>query len=508
VKRPNIVLITSDQQRGDCYGFEGRRVKTPHLDLMAREGTRFSACITPNNVCQPARASILTGLLPLTHAVWDNGVELDPRVGAAGFAGQFAKSGYATGFIGKAHFSTKQTFEPTGTPECEFSMKNYAHDWHGPYMGFEYVELVVEGHNRMPPQKPPGGQHYERWYYGDGLGELKNELHATRLPPDVGAAQTWHSALPVAWHNSTWVGDRTIEFLRSHRGRPFIVWSSFPDPHHPFDCPEPWSRLHHPDDVELPLHRVRDLERRPWWHKASLEGKPQLTRPDLLAHREKGSRVPDQTDLQLRHLIANYYGMIALIDHNVGRIVAALGELGLANDTIVVYSSDHGEWLGDHGLILKGPMMYEGLLRVALVFKGPGVPAGKEVADPVATTDLAATFYDYCGVDAGRRLHGRSLRGLMAGGDSRDFACNEWRVHPSRAGVALDLRCVRTKNAKLTLELISGAGELYHLGNDPREMDNLFGNPDYATLQKELTGMIRSRPDDIASVLPEPVGMA
>jgi arylsulfatase A-like enzyme len=508
-QRPNILLITSDQQRGDCFGFEGRKVKTPHLDLMARNGTRFSACITPNNVCQPARASILTGLLPLTHGVWDNGVDLDPAVGAGGFGGRFAQAGYATGFIGKAHFSTKHTFAPTGTPECEFNMQDYAPDWRGPYMGFEHVELVVEGHNRNLPQQPPGGQHYERWYYGDGLGDLKNELYLQKLAPDVGAAQTWHSALPPAWHNSSWVGNQTIEFIRKNKDRPFLAWASFPDPHHPFDAPDPWSRMHHPDEVDLPLHRVKDLERRPWWHKASLEGKPQLTRPDMAVHREKGSRVPEQSEAQLRHLIANYYGMISLIDHNVGRLFSALEDYGVADNTLVVYTTDHGDWLGDHGLLLKGPMMYEGLLRVGMIFSGPGVPRGRVITDPIATTDLAATFYDYCNVDAGRDLHSNSLRPLMQNDSAgRDFAYNEWRLHPSRTGLALDLRCVRTKTAKLTLELSSGAGELYHLGNDPHEMDNLFGNTDYAALQKELADMIRSRPSDVASVLQEPIGMA
>ncbi|HEY3077496.1 MAG TPA: sulfatase-like hydrolase/transferase [Burkholderiales bacterium] len=506
--RPNILLITSDQQRGDCFGFEGRAVKTPHLDLMAEQGTRFSACITPNNVCQPSRASILTGLLPLTHGAWDNGVDLDPKVGAAGFAGRFSAAGYSTGFIGKAHFSTKHTFEPMGTPECEFSMQNYPDDWRGPYMGFQHVELVVMGHNRNLPQKPPGGMHYERWYYADGLGDLKNKLYQTALPPDVGAAQTWHSALPVAWHNSTWTANRTIEFVRQNQERPFICWASFPDPHHPFDAPEPWSRLHVPDAVDLPAHRTRDLERRPWWHKASLEGKPQLQRPDLLAHREKGSRVPPQTDVQLRHMIANYYGMIALIDHNVGRIFAALDEVGLSENTLVVYTSDHGDWLGDHGLLLKGPMNYEGLVRVGLIVKGPGVPQNNIVGDPVSTLDLAATFYDYCGIDAGRALHSRSLRRLIEGKDTRDFAYNEWRVHPSRTGVALDLRCVRTKSAKLTLELSSGAGELYDLASDPHEMDNRFGDPARRALQRELTDMIHSRPRDMVDPLPEPIGMA
>jgi arylsulfatase A-like enzyme len=91
--RPNLILITSDQQRGDCFGFEGRKVKTPHLDVMAQLGTRFSACITPSVVCQPARASILTGLLPQTHGVWDNGVDLGDDVGELGFAGQLSRSG-------------------------------------------------------------------------------------------------------------------------------------------------------------------------------------------------------------------------------------------------------------------------------------------------------------------------------------------------------------------------------------------------------------------------------
>src|SRR5437764_12071841 len=121
-------------------------------------------------------------------------------------------------------------------------------------------------------------------------------------------------------------------------------------------------------------------------------------------------------------MIANYYGMIALIDHNVGRILAALDEMGLSDDTIVVYTSDHGDWLGDHGLLLKGPMAYEGLLRVGLLAEGPGVPAGKVVDDPVSTLDLAQTFCDYAGAALPEGTHSRSLRNLIEGDASRDFA--------------------------------------------------------------------------------------
>ncbi len=505
----NVLLITSDQQRGDCFGFEGRHVKTPHLDEMARCGTRFSACITPNVICQPARASILTGLLPLTHGVWDNGVDLQEEIGGAGFAGQFSKAGYQTGFIGKAHFSTFHTFKPTGRPECRSSTHEYSEDWHGPYMGFEYVELVVGGHNIHLPQPPPSGQHYERWFYADGRGDDRLKLYQTHLPPDVGAAQTWHSALPPAWHNSTWVGDRTMAFLERHQNEPFCLWASFPDPHHPFDAPEPWSRLHHPDEIDLPPHRARDLERRPWWHRAALESVPQLAQENLRRFRERYSRTPMQTDEQLRHLIANYYGMIALIDHHVGRILIKLDELGLSEKTLVVFTVDHGDWLGDHGLILKGPMHYEGLLRVGCICKGPNIPRGKVVDDPVATIDLPTTFYDYCGVPAAGPVHGRSLRPLIAHETaSRDFAYNEWNLHPSRCGVGLRLRTVRTKTHKLTLELDSGAGEMYDLVNDPYELDNIYDVASDKGERKELEDMLRSRPDDVREPLPEPVGMA
>ena len=510
--KPNILLITSDQQRADCIGFENARVRTPHLDALAREGTRFSANITPNLVCQPSRASILTGLLPLTHGVWDNGVDLDPAVGGRGFAGTLARAGYQTAFMGKAHFATKATFAATGKPECNKSQAGFAEDWNGPYMGFQHVELTVLGHMHRTRslERPPCG-HYERWLLARGVDEEGLKLWAQETRPGAGAAQTWSSALPVAWHNSTWIADRTIGWLKEARkkGRPFCAWVSFPDPHHPFDCPEPWSSMYDPRDMPLPRHRTRDLERRPWWHKAVLEGTPQLADPSMLKFRAEGSRVPDQTDAQLAEMTANYYGMISLIDHNVGRILAVLDEHGLSRDTLVVYTTDHGELLGNHGLYLKHPIPYEDLLRVALVARGPGVARGRVVAEPVSTLDLAPTFYEYAGAGAPQELQGRSLKRLLAGeAETRDVAYSEWHVHPSRCGVGLKLRTVRTRTHKCTFDLASGTGELYDLKNDPDEMDDRFGDPGCAKVKKELEDMMRERPGVVRSDLAEPIGMA
>jgi arylsulfatase A-like enzyme len=349
--------------------------------------------------------------------------------------------------------------------------------------------------------KPPRGQHYERWFHKDGRGEALQKLYETQLKPRSSAMQTFHSALPVAFHNSTWIGDRTIDFIKKQKGK-FCVWASFPDPHHPFDAPEPWSRLHHPDEVDLPPERTLDLERRPWWHRQALEGKPQIVE-HLRKIREQYSRIPVHTDQQLRELIANYYGMISLIDHNVGRILLELENLGIQDDTLVVYSTDHGDWLGDHGLILKGPMPYEGLLRVGLIFVGKGIPAGKVVQDPVSTLDLPATFADFAGVGFSP-LHSKSLKGMIQGKGGRDFAYSEWDLRASRSGVDLDLRTVRTKRHKLTLDLKSGAGELYDLANDPHEMENIFES---SKAKAELVDMIRSRPDDAVPRQPQ-VGMA
>jgi len=252
-----------------------------------------------------------------------------------------------------------------------------------------------------------------------------------------------------------------------------------------------------------------DLERRPWWHKAQLEGVPQLNDPELRKFRAEGSRVPVQTDAQLADMTSNYYGMISLIDHNVGRILNALDDLGMAKDTLIVYSTDHGDMLGNHGLYLKGPTPYEDLMRVTMIARGPGVKASQVVEEPVSTLDLAATFYDAAGMAVPHALQGRSLKDLLAGKDApREAAWSEWHVHPSRCGVGLQLRTVRTKDWKCTFELGSGAGEMYKLKDDPTEMDNLFDDPGYKKVKKEMNDLMRARPGKVSEKLAEPIGMA
>ncbi|BBU58610.1 sulfatase [Mameliella alba] len=493
--RPNILLITADQHRADCLGVAGRRVRTPNLDQLAQEGTRFTSVICPAPVCQPARASILTGQLCRTHGVHDNGIDLDEAIGMAGFAGTLARAGYDTALFGKAHFSSYDARQPTGRPECALSSVDYGPDWFGPYMGFDHVEMMLSGPSNHPPQEPPRGLHYEHFFYADGRSAERAALY--QAGPRPGAAQTWHSQLPVNWHYTPWTADRAIDWLRHGRDpdRPFCAWVSFVDPHHPFDCPEPWSRLHAPEDVDLPPHRTRDLDNRPWWHRAALENRPKGD-ADEVRVRSEYSRIAPQSDQQLRHIIANTYGQISFIDAQVGRLLSTLAEIGADGNTLVVYTSDHGDWLGDHGLILKGPMPYEGLLRVPFLMRGPGVPAEQTCDEPVSTLDLAATFHEVTEVPPTLPQHGQSLIPVLQGAP-RPYAMMEWELLANRVGVPLSLRTVRTRTAKLTMDLQSGAGEMYDLARDPYELHNLFDRPAHAGVQDELTAMLHSRPDDI-----------
>lgn len=509
-RRPNILFITTDQQRGDCYGFAGRKVHTPHLDRLASQGTTLRKTICASPVCQPSRASILTGLMPDSHGVRDNGIDLPPQTGAAGFAGRLSDAGYNTAFIGKAHFASKRTLEPTGSPECRHSSKEYPEDWSGPYMGFQRAELMVNGsmHRERPPTRPPEGQQFERFLFNEANGPDVYETWKTERPEEPDTPKTWHSNLPPAWHSSSWVGDRTVDFI-SHQDpeTPFAIWASFCDPHYAFDCPMPWSLLHSADDVDISPTHQRDLDKRPWYHRASLEGKPQSSDPNEVAWRTKGSRMEELSDDQLRKMTANYYGMISLVDHNVGRMLIALADRGQLDNTIVIFSSDHGDLLGDHGLYLKGPTLYEGLMNVGAIVAGPGVVKGRTTSAPTSLLDIAPTICDFGGLGEQSDMQGRSLRGLLEGGDEDDerVVYSSWHLLPYRTGIELDLRVVHTGDEKLIFDTISGAGEYYDLRTDPQEMENLFDVAERAGDVARLRSLLEGMPGPDSPTIIEPV---
>ena len=501
-KRPNVILVSTDQQRGDCIGPEGRGIRTPNIDRIGDRGVRFSRCITPHPMCQPARASILTGKLPYSHGVRDNGRDLDESMGADGLGGLFGAAGYDTHFIGKAHLSSHQTFAPTGRPECYKSAKDYPAEWSGSYFGFEHVELMLRPHHHTKWYDAPETLHYETWLDHDGRGRQRWDLAKEHLPPETANFQTWRSALDQRWHSSPWVGDRTVEMIEARGDRPIFAWVSFPDPHPPFLAPRPWCDMYGPEEVVIARHRALDLDRRPWWHAEFMASRERIKQG--AEHNAGGVDWGLRGDIgepALRELTAIYFGMISAVDAQVGRILDALEAQGVLGDTIVIFISDHGEWLGDHGLLLKGPMLYDGLLRVPCLLCGPGVRGGQVIDDPVSTVDIRQTLVEFCGLGA-EADNGTSWMDLIDGTGSRDFALNEYEVDARRSAVDMDLMTVRSFRYRMSVDLRTDTGELYDMQGDPDEMVNLFDDPGSARVRKEHMDMIRSRPADQIPVSP------
>lgn len=502
-RKPNVILISSDQQRGDCIGPEGRGVKTPNIDRIGKQGVRFSKCITPHPMCQAARASILTGKLPYSHGVRDNGRDLAEDLGVQGLGGTFTAAGYDTYFIGKAHLSSQQTFEPTGRPECYKSAKDFGPDWRGDYMGFSDVQMMLRPHHHTQWYNPPEALHYENWLDQDGKGRERWDHAKDQLAPKTAHFQTWRSALDEEWHSSPWIGDRAIEMIENKNDAPLMAWVSFPDPHPPFLAPRPWCDMYQKDEVTIAKNAKLDLDKRPWWHKAFVEdrAKPIKQGSEHNAGGIDWGQNGELTEDALRDITSIYFGMISAVDAQVGRILDALEAKGELDNTYIIYISDHGEWLGDHGLLLKGPMLYDGLLRVPCLIQGPGIPEGMVLDDPVGTIDVLATIADLCNLETAQN-HGKSWRALWDQTESRDFALSEYEVDALRSAVDMDLMTVRSTRYRMSIDMKTDTGELYDMQEDPDEMENLFDDSGSAAIRRNHMDMIRSRPDDIIPVSP------
>ena len=264
----NVLLITTDQQRADTLGVEGSPLEaTPRLDAFAARGTRYSGARTQNPLCQPARATILTGTYPSTHGVTCNGVDLPFDAEERSIATLLGRAGYRTAIIGKAHFASTFPFLPTGRIESLEGSARVDPEWNGPYFGFEHAELLLFGHNLRIADlmgrwnwifgPPPFGLHYARHLFRDGFERGVERLRLMQ-PEAAGAVwdhtQTWRNALPEEDHPTTWVADRAVEWLRDVDG-PFFGWVSFTDPHHPMDPPAPWCDRYTPEDA-LPFEEI------------------------------------------------------------------------------------------------------------------------------------------------------------------------------------------------------------------------------------------------------------
>ncbi|TDE14273.1 sulfatase [Jiangella asiatica] len=460
-RRPNILLICTDQQRYSALGAYGNdEIDTPTLDRLAAEGVLFENCYVQNPVCGPSRASLMTGRYVQSHGQWANGVALPEHEQL--FSRVLAGAGYDCGLVGKLHLAACFGGRTEPRHDDGFRVWRWAHD---------------------PGHRSPENQ-YHRW-----LQEEHPDLWRAVNDPNT---PTTFANIETRGHFSRWISTETIDFLRNgrERARPFFVVANFFDPHHAFDAPEEYVKRYDPETLSRPVTRAGELA-----------GKPSIfTEASARSYAGHERGYVEYSPSELQETKAAYYAMVSLIDDEVGRILDALEAEGLADDTLVIFTSDHGEMLGDHQLMLKGPMMYEPAVRVPLILRWPGaLPAGHRRAEFVQWIDLAPTILEAAGLDPMRRGQGETLLPLARGDHAswtRDWAICEYRDSGHSYDPPVHTTMLRHDRWKLVVHhgppstARDRAGELYDLAADPHELDNRWDDPAFVQSRIELQELL------------------
>lgn len=476
----NILWITSDQQHWNTLGALNPAIRTPCLDRLAAEGTLFTRAYCPNPTCSPTRASMITGLMPGQHGCWMLGTKLPEKVPTVGE--HFQRSGYFTGLVGKAHFQPLAS-----TPEYP-SLEAYPllqdldfwRDFHGPFYGFEHIELA-----RNHTDEAHVGQHYALWMEEKGLSNWRDYF---RPPTGNNERQVHTWEIPEAFHYNAWIAERTNALMTECKEaeKPFFLWASFFDPHPDYLVPRPWDTMYDPAVIDVPSMTPGEHEANPPHFGMTQEVSPDFSRynePDGAGCHGLHSHLQDRDALAKD--IAVYYGMISCMDKYIGRIVDHLDALGLAENTLVVFTSDHGHVFGQHGLIRKGPFHYEDLLKVPMIVRQPGiVPAGRITSALQSLVDFAPTSLAWAGLPVPRTMSGLNQESVWKGCKDpvRGHALVEHRHQPT----TLFLNTLVEDRYKITVYYGQDYGELFDLQEDPGEKCNRWMDPGFQDLKIRL----------------------
>jgi len=468
--RPNILLIITDQHRYDTLGCYGAEIcRTPNLDALAARGVRFDRAYTSTVPCSPSRAALFTGVYPHKNNVRVNNQVLNPDIPNLG--SELAQAGYQLGYAGKWHVD-----DPGVATDYGFEGKDF------PGYGYPVYKGLVEGLRFGPPAGSRGATtHYKEYleshgldypkvlaaHYGDNPGKRGQEMYALHS----GGIESSFEHM---------VAEDTIDLMRSMKekrdedGAPFFIWANFWGPHTPCLIPEPYYSMY--DPVSIPVEPSFDetWERKPFVQQ--------------LVGRYWG--LSEGGWARWREIVARYWGYVTMIDDLVGVLLAELAALGCDENTIVVFSTDHGDNMGAHRLIEKGPFTYEQCYRLPMIVTHPECEAPGSVSDEfVYLQDLYPTFLDVAGRPAPEEPDTQSILDQVLG---RSVPTGRESVYAQFFAqlFTFEQRMVRTRTHKFVYNH-SDIGELYDLVNDPWEMHNLIDLQETESLQDELIEMMR-----------------
>lgn len=510
--QPNFLIFVTDQHRADHLGCYGNTiVRTPQIDALAAQGTRFERTYVANPVCMPNRGSMMTSRLPSIHGARGNGVPLP--LSSVTFMDLLSEFGYRTALVGKSHLQNMEDKAPVLPPTQKLpgdrSSSRYpearrddtdpsryeqeqkgrwadpSHQIDLPYYGFQDV-VLCNGH---------GDECFGDWlrWLQREKPELAERVGREHGLPDerYSAPQAWRTPLDEFSYPTHFIAERTATWIREHRaaqaGQPFALMCSFPDPHHPFTPPGKYWDMYDPARMPLPPTFALEGEHEPhvkWLLEERQSGKARLDGPRLFA---SGSA------RELQEMIALTYGMITNVDDRIGLIMQALRDCGADRDTVVIFTADHGDLMGDHGIVLKGPLHYQGLVRVPFIWREPEgmkVERGAVRHDLASSMDLGASILHRAGIAPPNGTQGKALfdtEGLPL--DSAREAVlieeNQQRAYLGFKG-AVRMRTLVTPTHRLSAFGEGDWGELYDLQADPQETRNLWSEPEALPVKTEM----------------------
>jgi arylsulfatase A-like enzyme len=455
--RPNIILIITDQQRFDTIRTLGfPYMDTPNLDRLVSEGVTFTNCFITAPSCVPSRASLFTGYYPHTTGILKN-----EDTWQHGWVEDLAAAGYYCVNVGKMHT------EPFETP-----------------MGF-HERYVVENKDRYLEQR----YYFDEWdkaMHARGLVKQQRELYRKRSDyrERLGAFE-WE--LPEDLHADFFVGDLATWWLETKPkvDRPLFLEIGFPGPHPPYDPVPRYAKPYLARDLPLPDVEQSDIEEQPGPFQAMREHNAEVDH-DSIVHRL------DPTREQQHRQRAYYYANVTMIDEKIGQILETLDERGYLDNAIVIFTSDHGDALGDHGHSQKWTM-YDIITRVPTIVWAPGrFPGGRRLEGLCQMMDLGPTILELAGVPHPVGAEAVSLLPALEGGDweGRTYVFAEH----GRDGILREtdfMTMVRSDTWKLVHFLDESFGQLFDLVNDPQEKNNLWDDPAAAEKKQELLDLLR-----------------
>jgi len=452
MRKPNILWIISDQHNANCFSFSGRNVKTPNLDTLAEKGVVFTHAYCNTPICGPSRISFITGQYPRTHRHLGNFIHIYPERNPYTISSLARKNGYQTAIIGKAHMIKEWNDE-----------------------GFEYIRYCDLCDADL---NDPLSNHYFKYLYENGIADLYDQ---GVLPDDHPGRKTqaFISKIPHKHSLEVWTSNETIKFLKNRdKERPFFVQMSFERPHAPLAPSLEKANMYKPEDVDLP-ESIADL------FKYRFSSKPSFQRE----HVEKKGDYPyvPEDEKELKSILAKYYTLITIIDEEIGRVILYLEKEGELKNTVIIYTADHGDFAGEHGLIHKNLGIYESIHRIPLIVYYPGCPSGKKIEEIIESVDLYPFLCELMGIEVPECIEGKSLLPIIErGGEGKEMAICEWAwIHPLSM-----IYAVRTKDFRLVYYGERKEGELYDHRNDSDELFNLYNRDEYLKVRLTLTEKI------------------